>query len=255
MRHPHRDYGSAGLVGLCTPQANPTVEAEFRLLMPDTVSPVVTRLTSRADEPRQRLIDYIETLAASLDAFDTLATDVIAFACTGSAYLVGAAREHALVELEQERRGVPVISATAAIDSALRHIGARRIALYAPYPDWLVEAATAYWSARGYQVARRGRVRTQSADTRSIYALGSADARRMLAAEAPAGVDAVVLSGTGMPTLPLVLDHPEFDAAPVLSSNWCLAGSVADALGVTIDLDEVRRRLAAARGPDSGTEV
>lgn len=251
MRHPHRDYGSAGIVGVCTPQANPTVEAEFRLLMPEAVSPVTTRLTSTAADPRQRLIDYIERLGECLDAFDTLAIDVIAFACTGSAYLVGAEREHALIELERERRGVPVLSATAAIDTALRRAGARRIALFAPYPDWLIDAAREYWSARGYEVTQHVRVRTRDADTRSIYALGSADARRALADRAPAGADAVLLSGAGMPTLAVVLDHPGGADAPVLSSNWCLAGAVADTLGVKLDLDAVRRRLARTRGPDA----
>jgi len=245
-RHPQRDYGRAGLVGVCTPQANPTVEAEFRLLLPEPVGMVTSRLVGRPEAPRERLVDYLTSLGESLDAFDTLIPDLVAFACTGPSYLVGAEREAALLELEQERRGVPVISATGAIDEQLRALGARRLALIAPYPDWLGDAARAYWESRGYAIVHQARVATASADTRSIYQLGSRDARRTLAAEAPRDVDAVLLSGTGMPTLALILDHPEYDAAPVLSSNWCLVGAILTRLERAVEPDEVRRRMERA---------
>ncbi|TVQ46561.1 MAG: hypothetical protein EA371_09970 [Gammaproteobacteria bacterium] len=245
-RYPERDYGKLGRVGVLTPQANPTVEAEFRTLLPDGVAMLAARSTSRAKSPRQRLVDYIEQLEQCLDTFDTLRPDVVAFACTGSAYLVGRQREHAILATQSARFGCPVISATQAIHAALQARGVRRLAVFAPYPEFLLEAGLRYWQGLGYEVAASGRIVTQSTDTRSIYELTSEVAREALRAQAPAGVDAVLLSGTGMPGLSLVLDHDDFTNCPVLSSNWCLADAALRTLDLALDPAGVRERLARA---------
>ena len=67
------------------------------------------------------------------------------------------------------------------------------------------------------------RVEIGSADTRAIYGPSTGAAHDALAAAKAAKPDAVLLSGTGMPTLALL------DAAgepPVLSSNQCLAAAM-----------------------------
>ncbi len=249
-RHPERDYGKLGRVGVLTPQANPTVEAEFRTLLPEGVAMLAARSTSRSKSPRQRLVDYIEQLGQCLDTFDTLRPDVVAFACTGSAYLVGRQREHAILSTQSERFGRPVISATQAIHQSLQARGVRRLAVYAPYPEFLLEAGLRYWQGLGYEVASHARIVTRTADTRTIYELTSEVARESLRALAPHDVDAVLLSGTGMPGLALVLDHEDFTPCPVLSSNWCLAGAALNELGLALDADGVSARLARARAAE-----
>ena len=94
------DYGKAGLYGIGTPQANPTVEAEFRILLPESAMMAVTRLTSSASDPIERLHAYIEDLDTFLDGFDTMTLDVFGLACTASSYLVGAKREAEIVKQE-----------------------------------------------------------------------------------------------------------------------------------------------------------
>ncbi|RYG26620.1 MAG: hypothetical protein EON93_21310, partial [Burkholderiales bacterium] len=82
------DYGRAGRIGIGTPQANPTVETEFSILIPPRAALSVTRLTSAAPAPADRLRDYLLRLEDSLAAFDTLKMDAFGFACTASSYLV-----------------------------------------------------------------------------------------------------------------------------------------------------------------------
>ena len=246
-RHPERDYGKLGRVGVLTPQANPTVESEFHVLLPPGVAMLAGRLTSRAESPRERLVEYIELQGDCLDTFDTLRPDVVALACTGSAYLVGREREHSLIGAQQDRLGYPVISATRAIHDTLQAMGVQRLAVFAPYPDWLLEAGRAYWASLGYEIAAHGRIVTRSADTRTIYELGSEDARAVLKALKPVDADAILLSGTGMPSLPLVLSHSDFTDRPVVSSNWCLAGAALAELGLALDADQIGERLTAAR--------
>lgn len=244
------DYGRAGIIGIGTPQANPTVEAEMRVLMPPAVLVAVTRLTSAADQSLDRLRDYLAHLGRALAQFDTLRPAAYGFACTGSSYLIDHGQERALIERLEARFGYPIITATDAIHAELQRSGATRIALASPYPPALADAAALYWRARGYDVAEVRRIETGNADTRSIYALGSADARPIATALAARDVDAVLLSGTGMPSLALLADPPP--GAPLLSSNLCLARSLCRHLGLAEpDPIDWHPRLAAALTPSN----
>jgi maleate isomerase len=220
-----RDYGALGRFGLLTPQANSTVEPEFRRLVPDAAELYVARLTSRSDDPRARLVEYLERLPDTLAQYDTLRLDAIAFACTGSAYLLGAAREAEILRAARNMTGAPVETAAGAIRDALQRIGAQRIFIVSPYPDWLRDAGIAYWQAAGVEVAGVATVDTGRTDTRGIYELQSADAAGALDGLDTLGADAVLLSGTGMPSLAL-LQARRAQRPPLLSSNLCLAWRV-----------------------------
>jgi maleate isomerase len=231
------DYGRAGRIGIGTPQANPTVETEFAILVPPTASISVVRLTSRAPRPADRLRDYLLNLGDFLETFDTLKPDLFGFGCTASTYLVTRDEEQKVFADCEARFGYPVLGAADAIAWALDRIGARRIALLSPYPAELAEAAHAYWRGRGYTLCETGRAGAlqPGADTRGIYRLGSADAAAALPTIDMSGLDAVVFTGTGMPSLPLiarVTPHP-----PLLSSNLCLAARICDRLGLGDLLD------------------
>lgn len=217
-----RDYGAGGRFGLLVPQANPTVEPEFRRLVPSDAELYVARLTSRAPEPRDRLVEYLEHVAATLAQYDTLRLDAVAFACTGSSYLVGREREAELLAAAARACGAPVESAASAIAAALRALGARRIAIVSPYPAWLRAAGVAYWRDCGFDVIRTLDVATGRADTRGIYELQSADAAAAIDRLDLDELDAVLLSGTGMPTLPLLRQRANA-LPPTLASNACLA--------------------------------
>jgi maleate isomerase len=226
------DYGSRGRFGLLTPQANPTVEPEFRRLMLADTELYTGRLTSRGADTRTRLVDYLEQLPGLLAQYDTLRLAAVAFACTGSSYLLGAGREGECVRAAAEVVGAPVETAAQAIRAALLSLQAHRIFIITPYPAWLRDAGVAYWQAAGVEVVGTADVPTgpssdnmaadNMADTRGIYELQSADAAAVLEQADTRGADAVLLSGTGMPTLPL-LRQVAGQRPPVLSSNLCLA--------------------------------
>ena len=226
------EYGAQGRFGLLTPQANPTVEPEFRRLMPADTELYAGRLTSSGADTRSRLIDYLEHLPELVAQYDTLRLAATAFACTGSSYLLGAARESDRVAAASSVLGGPLETAAQAIRAALMHLNARRIFVITPYPAWLRDAGVAYWRAAGLDVIGTADVPTGDVPTgrgpdgmagsHGIYDLSSADAGRVLERIDSRGADAILLSGTGMPTLPL-LRRLAGHQPPVISSNLCLA--------------------------------
>ncbi|MCZ8132888.1 MAG: hypothetical protein O9284_16565 [Steroidobacteraceae bacterium] len=229
-----RDYGARGRFGLLTPQANPTVEPEFRRLMPADTELYVARLTSRSTDPRERLVEYLESLPDALAQYDTLPLAAIAFACTGSSYLLGADRESDRLATAARAIGAPVHSSATAIREALAWLGCRSVFVVSPYPSWLRDAGVRYWQAAGFAVTGTADVPIGRADTRGIYELSSRDAARVLAGLDVRGADALLLSGTGMPSLALLGYGPGADpllrpgrgtaARPVrLGSNLALA--------------------------------
>jgi maleate isomerase len=226
------EYAARGLLGIGTPQANPTVEAEFSVLRPPGVGLVTARLVCLDPDPRRRLLAYIDELEQTLERYDTLRLDAFGFACTGSTYLYGHAAERELVGRLEQRFGYPVVTAAAAIEQRLRILDAESIALVAPYPDWLFEPGVEYWTERGFNVRVTGRARLPGADLHQIYELGSHQALAVLRELDLGGVDAVLFSGTGMPSLRAILSAQQDTGLPVLSSNLALAGSLLDGIGL-----------------------
>jgi len=221
MRQPN--YAQQGAVGVATPQANPTVEPEFQALAPKGVGLYVTRLTSRAISPRRRLTGYLRQIGRAVESFDTLPLDAFGFACTGSSYLLGRETEAELIK--DAAADYPILTATMAVEAALKKLNARKIALITPYPDWLTQAAVAFWRDGGISITTINQIPLPSGDTRGIYQLTPQAVNRQLAGLDTKGADAVLISGTGLPSLNLIAKIEKRSGLPVLSSNACLAAA------------------------------
>ena len=217
------DYGRMGRIGILTPQANPTVEPEFNRLMQQEVAVYTARLVSREPDARLRLVNYLNEIEQTLCQFGGMPLDAIGFACTGSHYLVAPAHAARVFGEAERRFDTPLISAADAIKAMLKELGVRRISLLSPYPPWLTEAANAYWQSSGYQIGQTVRVGMAEGDTRPIYTLGAQDAMRSAEALSPGFADAVLVTGTGLPSLSILGPLSKRLNCPVLSSNLCLA--------------------------------
>lgn len=221
------EYGRHGIVGIGVPQANPTVEQEAFALRPPGLSLVVARLTSCAADPEKRILEYLQRTIDYVAQFDDLEIDAFGVACTGSSYLLGADQEQELLEALSRKLGYPVITAATAITDSLRLAGATRISLVSPYPEWLLDKAVAFWEAKGFAVSELRTVPLSGSNLHAIYKLSSAAALAHAQELDFSQTDAVVFTGTGMPTLGAIRPLAELSAKSVFSSNLCLMSSLA----------------------------
>ena len=97
------EYGHA--IGITTPQANTTVEPEMQILLEGTM--LTARMTSPLADSRERLIDYFDRLPETIARFDVAPLRACGFACTGSAYLYGRAKEEAAIKAATVRARPP----------------------------------------------------------------------------------------------------------------------------------------------------
>lgn len=232
-----RDYGAKGRVGVAMPQANPTVEPEVGAFLPAKTTLLASRLTSKEAEPRDRYREYFTGFEQTLETYDTLALDVCGFACTASTYLVGRKDEDEALDRLSNLKGYPVISAGQAIEGALGALNVEKLAIGAPYPEWSVAMSRDYWISRGFDVVNTTRIAIASDDTRAIYELSGKDALATLGTVDFSDADAILLTGTGMPSLEATIALMKSTGKPVISSNLCLAWAMRMALDIPDDGD------------------
>jgi maleate isomerase len=116
-----------------------------------------------------------------------------------------------------------VTNSALAVIAAMKALQASRIALVSPYPAWLTEHSRAYWQSRELQVQQVVQLNTDAKAFHPIYALESQAASQGIAAVTHPDVQAVLLLGTGLPTLPALAQHPFTPTGkPVLSCNLVL---------------------------------
>ena len=221
------EYAPRGFIGVLTPQANTTVEPEFGILLPPGIGMLAARLTSARPTMEARLVDYFGTLPATLSQFADAPLRAVGFACTGSSYLAGRDAEDRIVGELSRRLGIHVTTSALAVVDALQALGAHRIALVSPYPESLLQQSIGYWTSRGFNVGAVARVvataadRARSGSMHPVYAIGSDSAMQALDSLRGESPDAIVLLGTGMPSLTSILHAPP--DVPVLSCTLALA--------------------------------
>ncbi len=226
-----REYGRAGLFGVLTPQGNPTAETELRILLPPACAVLAARLTSSKPALGERLIDYRERLGEFVDRFDEIALDAVGFACTGSSYGAEVDDERRRLESIGARKGYPILTAAAAVEAALIELGVTAIALISPYPAWLTEAGRKHWERQGLRVTATLQLPLAPTGAHRIYALTTSAVLDTAASFDTRGADAILLTGTGMPSLRAILALEPVRRVPVLSSNLCLAWALAKITG------------------------
>lgn len=215
-------YAPKGLLGVFTPQANTTVEPEMALMMQPGHAFLNARMTSSKGTITERLVDYMDQFPAQLSQFANAPLSAVAIACTGASYLIGKDREDGLLQEIEAQTGVPAMTGASASIDALRMLGAHRIGLLSPYNSALDSESASYWESRGFEVVAEASSYRETDAFHPIYSLDALAATKALETLEGKDIDAVLMLGTGMPTLDAIAAKPFVGKAPVLSCMLCL---------------------------------
>jgi len=216
-------FGWRARIGVLVPPGNPTVEPELYRMAPKGVSlhfarmqaPPSTGPAGGAAGMEERGRAYREGLDAPATALGEVRPAVVVLAHTASSYALGFGQDAPLVDRVTAHTGAPTLLAAHAVHEALRHLGVTRLALGTPYPEAISRQGKTYWEQAGFTLVGYHRL----ADIQDIYA-ESEERAYLLARRADVPeAQAVLLSGTGLPTV-AVLETLERDLGkPVISSN------------------------------------
>jgi maleate cis-trans isomerase len=206
-------------LGFLLPPGNPTVEPEMIALAPEGVSVHFHRMAAYGapgslegqDERTRTMIDNID---GSIELLASVEPNVIVVAHTATSYYLRREGEADLLARLEKSTGKRVITAFGSVLRAFERLDVRRLALGTPYSAETTLQGKAHLEAHGLEVVNFANLQgvTNIYDETAERAYGLA---RLVDRE---NAQAVFLSGTGMPTLP-VLETLEQDLGkPVISS-------------------------------------
>jgi maleate isomerase len=234
-------------LGFLVPPGNPTVETEMIALAPQGVTVHFSRLVAHGGTgshagQEQRNLTMIEHVGESAGLLAMVKPDVIMFSHTATSYTLGPQKEAELIERLRKQCGTIVETAFASVLEALRVLGVRRIALGTPYGEETTLKGKALLEQHGFAVVSHGRLD----NVRNIYDETPERAYRLGRAIDKDDVEAVFLSGSGMPTIS-ILETLERDLGkPAISAASAMMWRALRLAGVHAPIAGYGRLLADA---------
>jgi maleate cis-trans isomerase len=235
-------------IGFLVPPGNPTVEVEMIALAPPQVSVHFTRMVAhgaagshQGQEERNR--SQIAHLPETVRLLAMVAPKVIVLAHTATSYTLGREGESELVARMQRETGIPFITAFGSVLAALANLKVKRIALGTPYDADATAKGKASLEAHGIEVVSVGRLD----NVKNIYEETAERAYGLARKVDVPQVQAVFLSGVGMPTL-AALERMERDLGkPAVSAAAAMMWNALRVAGVSDAIPGFGRLLAAPR--------
>ncbi len=207
-------------VGVIMPPPNPTVEPEYYAALPKGVVMYASRFPVQQGDLAQRNEGYRASYASSVMGYRPMPLDAILISCTGSSYLLGKEGDRDISRKMAALTGVPTITSSYAIQEALQALGVKSLTLISPYPAWLTAQSADYWGGSGFKLDEV--IQFGEGSHNAAYELDDDYVTEKLLQLAPrASGSAVLMTGTGMPTIGAISRVQSKFSVPVLSSNLC----------------------------------
>ncbi len=208
-------------LGLIVLQADETVEPVMQQLFSlDGVALYHTRIPSATEITAESLQDMKQEIATAVNLLPgAVEFDAIGFACTSASTVIGESVIEKLVQ--QYQPDALVTNPATAVKAALRALGARRVALVAPYVPEVVEEICETLEQDGFEMATVGTFDQISdsivarIDEQSIF-------NAIIQAGQAADCDAVFVSCTNLRAANVIQDAESALGIPVVSSNQAL---------------------------------
>jgi maleate isomerase len=206
-------------IGLIILASDPTIEREWRAMVPADVDFLVSRVpyaNACTTENLQAMAGGIEQSASLI--LPGISLDAIAYACTSASVAIG--QEGLSRLLGNVHPGIGVATPITGAIQAIRHLNVSNIAILAPYLQDTSENVFQYFRNEGLNV-----ISSKALNIASDYDIADVDEQTIIdACEELDGseAEAIFLSCTGLTASHLIDELENRHAKPVLTSNQCL---------------------------------
>ncbi|MFK7830444.1 MAG: aspartate/glutamate racemase family protein [Congregibacter sp.] len=215
-----RVWGHRARLGLIVPTTNTVNEAEWAAMVPDGVTVHSARMTLHHYKDSDSVDGLPDSLAEGIAALTPADMSCIAYGCTAGSMINPV---EALPAAMAAAANCPCTSTAASIVAALHALEATRIAIATPYHDGLNQHEVAFLNEQGVQVTAIAGLGIGAGGPQEYAQLAhlSQDTVRKHATQTfrSAPAEALLLSCTDMPTLPLISELEHELGVPVISSN------------------------------------
>lgn len=242
-------------IGLIVPSSNLTMETELpRMLRAREDALPADRFVFHSSRARMRHVTPEQLRAMNAQAeraareLADAAPDVVASACLVAIMAQGpgyhcAAEEEIAAALRSEGSEAPVVSSAGALLSGIGALGAKRIAVIAPYMRELTATVVAYLQDAGVEVVDA--LSLEVPDNLAVARLDPDDLREHWRRLDLRGAEAIVLSAcVQMPSLSAIQHVEDASGLPVLSAATATTHRVLTALGLSPVVPGAGRLLA-----------
>jgi len=226
-------------LGLIVLNVDETIESEMRRMVSlDGVALYCTRVRSGAELNERTIADIAARIPDAADMLppETL-MDVVGFACTSAATLIGPAKVAESILRARPDRSAGSFAATVvtdpltAVKAACHHLGLRRLGFISPYIESVSAAMRAALEAEGLTISAFGSF--EQSEERCVARITPRSVRDAIhRVGRAADCDGVFVSCTNVRTLEILEQAEEETGLPVVSSNQALAWHMLDSAGV-----------------------
>ena len=222
-------------IGLMVPSTNTTCEPDFYRTVPPEITVHAQRMWLTNDGEGAASVDRMnEDTKRGAEYLKTAQVDVVVYGCTTGSFYKGPAYDAELLEMISETAGVPAVGMSPAVAEALRSLGAQRISVATPYPDWINDQLRAYYETLGFEVLNVDGDPTVAGSGHQV----ANDQAPETVLEFAASVclpeaDALFCSCAAWRTMEIVEELEERIGRPVVASNQAAIWATLKELGVT----------------------
>jgi maleate isomerase len=229
-------------IGQIVPSSNVTMETEIPAMLRARETILPERFTFHSSRMRMKKVTAEELAAMDADSdrcaleLSDAAVDVLGYACLVAIMSMGhgyhrqsEARLHS--RTVENGRAAPVVTSAGALVDGLQTLGAKRVAVVAPYMKPLTQLVVSYIENEG--IAVQDWLALEIPDNLEVAAQDPANLLEHYKRLDLTGIDALVLSAcVQMPSLPSIQKVEDAVGLPVVSAAVCTTHQMLQRLGL-----------------------
>ena len=208
-------------IGVMVPSTNTTCESDFQLAAADDVTIHGHRMWIANQFGEADAFDgmnaEIETAARYLGA---AGVDAVAYGCTTGSFYKGPGWDDEMLRLIEGIAGAPAFATTPSVVEALRFLGAEKVSVATPYPEWNNRMLRDYFEAQGFEVLNvEGEPRASQTSNQGINDQDPESVVEFASKVCRPEADALLCSCTAWRSMEAAQELEQRTGVPVITSN------------------------------------